>query len=138
MTKRKYEKEFTIQRETWLRGEGIDDSYLLRKSDKKMCCLGQILEQCGIPKSRLKGMKSPMNIKYKKIKKGTEFLLENGFDIHGRPTLIDSILNIEAMDINDDTGIDDGKREKELRGLFAAHKINLKFKGKKSKTKTQK
>lgn len=29
-----------IDRQRWLRGEGSNDSCLLRESDKKMCCLG--------------------------------------------------------------------------------------------------
>ena len=33
-------KKLVIDRQRWLRGEGVDESYLLRKHDCKMCCLG--------------------------------------------------------------------------------------------------
>lgn len=38
---------YTIIREKWLRGEGVTASRLLRFEDGKMCCLGQVMEQCG-------------------------------------------------------------------------------------------
>lgn len=53
---------FTITRSKWLRGEGSDDSALLRASDSKMCCLGQVGEQCGIPREVLSGATNLCNL----------------------------------------------------------------------------
>jgi len=46
---------FKISRKKWLKGEGHIKSYLLRPSDGKMCCVGQVAEQCGLKESRLVG-----------------------------------------------------------------------------------
>ena len=39
--------EFTIDRNTWLRGEGSVGSYLKRECDGKQCCLGFYALACG-------------------------------------------------------------------------------------------
>jgi hypothetical protein len=53
-------KSFTIDRATWLHGEGSEDSYLIRSRDSKKCCLGFYLENCGLPKEYLTDRMSPM------------------------------------------------------------------------------
>lgn len=40
---------------TWLRGEGSSNSYLLRRGDGKMCCMGQLALRCGVPAEDLLG-----------------------------------------------------------------------------------
>lgn len=40
-------KKLTINRRTWLRGEGSEESYLRRAEDGKMCCLGFAAIQLG-------------------------------------------------------------------------------------------
>lgn len=37
-----------IEREKWIHGEGSSESYLLRHSDGKMCCLGFASLACGL------------------------------------------------------------------------------------------
>ena len=44
---------FVVDRKTWLRGEGHEQSVLLRGSDQKQCCVGFLMEQCGIPRELL-------------------------------------------------------------------------------------
>lgn len=38
-------KKVVVDRSKWLRGEGAVNSFLLRESDGKMCCLGFVLKQ---------------------------------------------------------------------------------------------
>lgn len=46
-------RQFTIDRRVWLRGEGPVSSYLLRKEDQKMCCVGMYLQACGVSRRML-------------------------------------------------------------------------------------
>jgi hypothetical protein len=48
-------RKLTIDRRTWLRGEGKETSYLLRRADQKQCCVGFYLEACGVPRDILVG-----------------------------------------------------------------------------------
>ncbi len=50
---------FTVDRATWLHGEGGKQSYLLRANDGKMCCLGFLGAACGIPSKGLLARRSP-------------------------------------------------------------------------------
>ena len=50
---------FVIDRNIWLRGDGGYESYLLRSSDGKQCCLGIYLEACGISRGRLNNSCDP-------------------------------------------------------------------------------
>lgn len=54
--------EITVDRSTWLRGEGTLKSYLLRSDDGKMCCLGSFCLQMGVSVIDIKGVKSPATI----------------------------------------------------------------------------
>lgn len=46
--------KFTIHRSKWLRGEGGAKSRLLRPEDGKMCCVGQICLQLGVPEEKIR------------------------------------------------------------------------------------
>jgi len=48
-------RAFEISESKWLRGEGSKNSFLFRGKDRKMCCVGQIANQLGVPKARLLG-----------------------------------------------------------------------------------
>ena len=52
-------KSFTIDRATWLHGEGADNSYLLRPTDGKMCCLGHYLKAVGIEEEAITSVDTP-------------------------------------------------------------------------------
>ena len=45
--------KLVIDRATWLRGEGHEQSYLLRECDGKMCCLGFFALACGLHPERI-------------------------------------------------------------------------------------
>lgn len=47
MSEIKKATEFTVERSKWLRGEGHQESALLRESDGKMCCMGFYALACG-------------------------------------------------------------------------------------------
>lgn len=46
-------RKLVIPREKWLRGEGLDESRLLREYDQKQCCVGLYLECLGVPREIL-------------------------------------------------------------------------------------
>lgn len=52
---------FVVDRRTWLRGEGVDQSYLLRIDGKK-CCIGFACEAAGVPLSAMFNCSTPMNL----------------------------------------------------------------------------
>ena len=52
----------TIQRWKWLRGEGGTTSYLLRRRDRMMCCLGFLGRSCGLQDAEILGEGTPVNI----------------------------------------------------------------------------
>lgn len=103
-------KKFIIDRRTWLRGEG--PSCLLRKGDKKMCCLGSIALQCGLSEEDILEKEAPKSL----------------FRQAGQNELFSKLLNQEMrdntllcfdiMEINDNSFADDAEREEVLRDKF--------------------
>ncbi len=105
-------KKFTIDRKSWLRGEGSDKSFLLR-DDGKMCCLGQYCLASNIPKDTLINTKSPYSLKNdKKIK------VEN---------LMGQFWVGDAMSVNDKETLSDKLREENLIELFKEGGIEVTF-----------
>ena len=108
----KIPKQFTVYRSRWFRGKGDMYSRLLRKRDKKMCCVGFLAEACGFaPK-----------------------------DIEDRPTLAEIKVDVPAemknlaQDImnntliyctNDRTDMSEEERERALRQQFRQLGIRL-------------
>ncbi len=54
---------FTVDRATWLRGEGPIESTLQRPSDGKRCCLGFLALSCGIPADAIQDRKTLLALK---------------------------------------------------------------------------
>jgi hypothetical protein len=115
----KLEMQFVIKRSNWLRGEGSDDSYLLRESDGKMCCLGFYLESLGCPLELLDGAQGPSDVPIKVRPKKGKWLINDD------PSLCSIECN-ELIKANDEAG-DDGVREEEIIRLFAKEGITVKF-----------
>ncbi len=114
---------FKIKISNWLRGE--DNSCLCRVTDGKMCCLGQISEQAGIPKVKLVGFMFPSSLGRVYHDKGVleekiPFLLDTNL-------LNNSLLATKAIDINDNCNTDDEFKIKSLTELFATEGITLTF-----------
>jgi hypothetical protein len=124
--------KFTIDRKTWLRGEGGDASALLRESDNKMCCLGGIARQCGI--TGIAGELAPAGVEEDQWDKFPEPLRPYKRPYSGsiaesahRTYNDNSDLAADMMRVNDDEVISDEYREAKLIALCAPHGIELEF-----------
>lgn len=135
-----------IDRAKWLRGEGSGESFLIRNTDGKMCCLGFLGLACEIPQEKLMGAKSPVSYyngslldktsrapkeDWVRLNKEVEgifgppctFLGEasNRFDI--------SEVCAAMMKVNDSNRMSDSVREETLRDLFRSTGIQVEFVG---------
>lgn len=126
--------KLTIDRNTWLRGES--DSNLLRESDGKMCCLGQLSKQCNIADEVILdegALNGPLN----KDKLSTEYinhpvigklLKEIYKDTTANKTVYGSTDEaFKLMKINDRFNISEEEREKELVEEFKTIDIEVEF-----------
>jgi hypothetical protein len=117
--------KLTIDRSQWLRGEGSENSYLLRKKDDKMCCLGFFSLQCGFDYLEIRGIKSPISLHQSRwAEKTTEgsFLFRNDG--------ANSEALVQLMEINDTTNYpDDDIREAKIAALFSKHGVEVEFIG---------
>lgn len=114
--------ELIIKRSKWLRGEGGENSFLLRESDGKMCCLGFYGKVIGISAYRLKGYRSPTDNKasYLEFKKRAPWLL------HDRLHLTQSTACISLI-LNNDSKVLDANREELIALIFAENNVIVKF-----------
>ncbi len=55
--------EFTVDRGSWLQGEGAVESLLLRFSDGKKCCLGFMCLAAGFSEASIMGLRLPLSLK---------------------------------------------------------------------------
>ncbi len=104
--------KFTINRKKWLRGIGAF-SYLRRSADGKMCCVGQVCRQLGVPSVRLTGEFAVRDLLY-----------EHGYDDRLTPltrksegAAVERKWVKKAYEINDDDCIGDAERERKLTAL---------------------
>lgn len=112
-----------IDRQTWLRGEGWDDSFLLRPEDGKMCCLGFLSDQCGVPLKAISDAQTPVDLSAIHRSLLPEFLfreLEDDRDVHSKECM-------ELMQINDNQNLDPKEREDKLTEVFTANGIEVQF-----------
>lgn len=114
-------KTFVVNRAKWLRGEW-DNSFLLESESGRMCCLGFVGEQRGLPREVLNDTPDPA------------WLMEgDAGPVEGmlvtfqgeKPKL--TALSDRAIAINDDDEIDDEVRERLLSDLFAEHGYAITF-----------
>lgn len=94
----------------WLRGEDSSDSFLLRPSDSKMCCLGFLARECGLTE--------------------TEIYDRNDFSEVRCTNLMEQIRNSQHqlfISINDNPTIEDEERKQELTRLFKLYNIEVEF-----------
>ena len=116
-------KKVIIRRDIWARGNN-ETSQLLRQEDGKMCCLGQALEQLGVPREKLMGMGTPSCLNASTV--FTEPYDDNYIDA-GTWNFKDTAWAYEAMMINDSSSLDDGEREIELKALCEKPEAPIKF-----------
>jgi hypothetical protein len=119
-------RKLIIDRNTWLRGEGLDVSALLREVDNKMCCLGSYaLQLAGKKPEDILGKKEP-----KQCVVGDEWggLVE--FRIRTQPSGVyadSSTIANELMNFNDDTSSAEHEREADIKGAFLTIGVEVEF-----------
>jgi hypothetical protein len=118
--------KLTIDRNTWLRGEGGDDSFLLREVDGKQCCLGFLGFACGATRKQLIGARTPSVSRVLDIfnKDLGKFLFVSD---HWNEFSKDAE---ELMYINDrlpEYFSSETEREKQLTEIFARNGIEIEF-----------
>lgn len=124
----KVNKTATIKRSEWRRaGFGNQATQLYNPHETtgyNKCCLGQYLEQCGIPLDELDSNETPDTVEYA-ISEWTpeiELLVD---DFNGTPDT--TWLADRAMSINDNLDITNDEREMQLIELFAEKGVTLVF-----------
>lgn len=103
--------ELKIVRNRWLRGEGSEESYLLRRRDKKQCCVGFYALALGLKEEDIVGHK----------------VLR---DIVSVPAAQNPIWPGEMARLyhdNDDENITDTAREAKIKDIFARHNVEVEF-----------
>lgn len=120
--------KFTVDRKTWYRGYGSDNSKLLLENGM-MCCLGHISLQCGLTERQILHRTTP----YRAIT-NDGFLGQKVFNV---PVGFDWLLNDshdstseiagEMMNVNDSIELSEEIREKRLIELAAKAGHELEF-----------
>ncbi len=120
----KLNKTITIYRDQWRRaGFGTQATQLYNDKEStryNKCCLGQYLEQCGVPLDDLARRETPDQVQYDvqspEIGLLVDFLYEDS-----------TLLADRAININDDDSITNDERERRLISLFEPNGITLVF-----------
>ena len=107
--------KFTIQRSKWLLGEGPRESYLIRASDQKMCCLGFFGLACGLEPERLTNVKTPVDTYWSKPKMPEADALFKG-----------SLLT-QLMCTNDRNDFSESEREEGIAAKFSQMGVQVEF-----------
>jgi hypothetical protein len=115
--------EVTVDRSTWLRGEGSYYSFLKRKLDGKMCCLGAFCIAAGYTTDEIMDIKSPsMLMMYNPTENNhMHKLIAHPNSLTSSPTFA----TYNLMRINDQTNVLDEQRETELNAQAFA--LGFKF-----------
>jgi hypothetical protein len=133
--------KFTVDRKRWLRGEGSMKSRLLRKSDRKMCCLGFRALAKGATEEQILDRESPRDLTIDDKTGALADLCE--LDERGRPVDNNKVAqnlmgtNDHRLDSLDDDAdeVDMGdphseeQREQQIRDLFASIGEEVEFVG---------
>jgi hypothetical protein len=104
--------KFTIDRATWLRGQYV--SRLLRSSDGKMCCIGQVCIQSGIKPDAIRDLGVVINLDGESREKYQAAV--------GLAFRADA-----AYCINDDRKLSEEEREEKLTAHFAKFDHEIQF-----------
>lgn len=130
--------KLTIKRKEWLRGEGTERSYLVRKSDNRKCCLGILGIACGLSPDMLRGLVTPSDF----AAAHRDIALPPHYQwTVARGVFMSSDAAQEAMRINDakigDTTFSHGlvsqviaseeEREQLIAEIFKVHDIDVQF-----------
>jgi len=110
--------KLTIDRTNWLRGEGVQESYLLRATDGKRCCIGFLAQACGIPDSKLSDTRSLYKLA---LDSGTKLHINDSFLSEFDPRIEDAYL------INDTEVYEEKAREEKIAGLLGQLGVTVTF-----------
>lgn len=106
--------------ETWLRGEGINLSYLLRHTDGKMCCMGQLASQLGIDPDELRSISAIETVDH------TNRLLGE-FEL-GEPTRVYCLNDLgHPFDNGKIEDISDAERVKRINEELQTQRLSFRF-----------
>lgn len=114
-------QRLVIDRSRWLRGEGGDDSYLLRAKDEKMCCLGFYGLACGFALDDLRSVGAPYASPAHRS--WPQWLME--YTPAGAP--MPSSACRALIGFNDAQALDCATREQQIAAIFAGHGIEVVF-----------
>ena len=125
--------EFTVDRATWLRGEGAAKSRLVRRQDDKQCCLGFLCRAAGLPKKALLSQAAPEDLAPELKERLPAFLFEK---LEKSPSALrNSGAAANMMRVNDSGELTEEERELKLTRLFERQGIKVTFKGRKRTAK---
>lgn len=120
---------FTIERSSWIRGEGAK-ARLLRTKDQKRCCMGFFLKSLGVEDDSLRAEKTVAQLLLKETHDGEDFktisILEKQSWLFSSPGA-DSEAAIHLMLTNDKPYLDDHRREIDISMAFLAQGIRVWF-----------
>lgn len=120
--------KFIVDRQTWYRGHGPDNSKLLRE-DGMMCCLGHVSLQCGLTERKILNKTTPyraltnegiLGQKIFNVPVGLDWLLNDSHDAT-------SEIAAQMMNVNDLMDLSEELREEQLRELAAKAGHELEF-----------
>ncbi len=112
--------KFTVYRDTWLRGIGSHNSFLLAH-DGKRCCLGHMARDLGADDGALLEVCTP-RASSKEVRWPESFLATDEAEITRN-----SDLAFRLMSINDDETLSDVEREERLTATLAQAGIDVEF-----------
>jgi len=105
--------KFIVERKTWFRGKGAEESRLLR-NDGTRCCIGFVGKQCGVTDEEMLNRSVIKRVSEPGLKGFPEWMYEM--------RKID-----DAYTWNDTTDYTDQEREARLIAVFAKHGDEIEF-----------
>lgn len=111
--------DVVIDRSRWLRGEGSNQSYLLRKDDQKMCCVGFLCQALGYEPGEIEGL-----VEMRELDCSDQDKLQDSLYCLGIGSYGDSILGSLYV-VNDQHDLPN--REQEIISLGQQLNVNFTF-----------
>lgn len=131
---------FTVDRKTWLHGEGLSFSSLLRPGDHKRCCLGFYCQSLGVSDDDMLGIGQPNLLPahiQKKLGLYDSWFFEPRSHIRCWPPMpseeIQELIRCNDRLVgsptskNDSTPLTEKYREKRIKEIFAKHGVKVRF-----------
>lgn len=110
-----------IDRKSWKRG--VNNNVFLRDDFGMQCCLGFAMKQiCGLSNEDINGVANPEELELH-LQKNSPFI----FYDRKISTYCNTKLTIDAIEINDNTSLDEDYREQLLTELFTKNEIDITF-----------